>query len=126
VSVLVAKGAPTIVERAFVCPPRSRLTPLSSEDRSSIIKASVLSGHYEKTIDRESAYEKLKQRTAEEQAQAPEAAARRGKAAEPQSESAKLMGAMAKSAAHAIGSQIGRQIIRGVLGSILGGTGRRR
>ena len=126
VSVLDAKGAPTIVERALVCPPRSRLTPLSSEERSSIIKASVLSGHYEKTIDRESAYEKLKQRTAEEQAQEAETPARRGKAAEPQSESAKLMGAMAKSAAHAIGSQIGRQIIRGVLGSILGGTGRRR
>ena len=126
VSVLDAKGAPTIVERAFVCPPRSRLTPLSSEERTAIIKASLLSGHYEKTIDRESAYEKLKQRTAEEQAQEPEAPARRGKAAEPQSETSKLMGAMAKSAAHAIGSQIGRQIIRGVLGSILGGTGRRR
>ena len=126
VSVLDAKGAPTIVERALVCPPRSRLTPLSSEERSSIINASVLSGHYEKTIDRESAYEKLKQRTAEEQAQEAETPARRGKAAEPQSESAKLMGAMAKSAAHAIGSQIGRQIIRGVLGSILGGTGRKR
>jgi DNA helicase HerA-like ATPase len=126
VSVLDAKGAPTIVERALVCPPRSRLTPLSAEERTSIIKASALSGHYEKTIDRESAYEKLKQRTAEEQAREPETPARRGKAAEPQSETARLMGAMAKSAAHAIGSQIGRQIIRGVLGSILGGTGRRR
>lgn len=126
VSVLDAKGAPTIVERALVCPPRSRLTPLSSEERTSIIRTSVLFGHYEKTIDRESAYEKLKQRTAEEQAREPEAPARRGKAAEPQSETIKLMGAMAKSAAHAIGSQIGRQIIRGVLGSILGGTGRKR
>ncbi len=126
VSVLDAKGAPTIVERALVCPPRSRLAPLSSEERTSIIKASVLSGHYEKTIDRESAYEKLKQRAAEERAQEPEAPPSRGKAAEQQSEAVKLMGAMAKSAAHAIGSQIGRQIIRGVLGSILGGTSRKR
>jgi DNA helicase HerA-like ATPase len=126
VSVLDEKGAPTPVERAFVCPPRSRLAPLSPEERAEIIKGSILFGHYEKTVDRESAYEKLKQRTAEERAQEPEAAARRGKAAEPQSETAKMLGAMAKSAAHAIGSQIGRQIIRGVLGSILGGTGRRR
>ncbi len=124
ISVLDAKGSPTVVERAFVCPPRSRLAPLTSEERMEIIKASDLFGHYEKAVDRESAYEKLKQRTAEaeeEQGQEPGAPTRRGKAAEPQSEAAKIVGAMAKSAAHAIGSQIGRQIIRGVLGSILGG-----
>ena len=124
VSVLDAKGAPTMVERAMVCPPRSRLSPLSSEERSGIIKGSVLFGHYEKAVDRESAYEKLKQRTTETQ-DAETAAARRGRTAEPESESAKLFGAMAKSAAHAIGSSIGRQIIRGVLGSILG-SGKRR
>jgi hypothetical protein len=43
---------------------------------------------------------------------------------EPVSESSKMIQAMAKSAAHAIGSQVGRQIIRGVLGSIFG-KGRR-
>ncbi|HEY6011956.1 MAG TPA: helicase HerA-like domain-containing protein, partial [Nitrospirota bacterium] len=80
----------------------------------------------EKAVDRESAYEKLKQRAEETQAQEPETAARRGRATEPQSDTAKIFGAMAKSAAHAIGSQIGRQIIRGVLGSILGGSGKRR
>jgi hypothetical protein len=37
------------------------------------------------------------------------------------SETGKLVGALAKSAAHAIGSQLGRQIIRGVLGSLFGG-----
>jgi DNA double-strand break repair helicase HerA and related ATPase len=126
VSMLDAKGAPTVVERASVCPPRSRLTPLSGEERGEVIRASVLFGHYEKTVDRESAYEKLKQRAAEEQVKEAEAPARRGKAAEPESDTAKLFGAMAKSAAHAIGSQIGRQIIRGVLGSILGGGGGRR
>ncbi len=125
VSVLDEKGAPTVVERAFVCPPRSRLLPLSGDERSEIMKASALFGHYQKAVDRESAYEKLKERAAEVQAQEPQTPAR-GRAAEPQSEATKLMGAMAKSAAHAIGSQIGRQIIRGVLGSILGGTGRRR
>jgi DNA helicase HerA-like ATPase len=124
VSVLDAKGAPTVVERATVFPPRSRLTPLSQDERAATIKASILFGHYEKAVDRESAYEKLKQRTAEAQSEEPAARARRGRSIEPESESAKIFGAMAKSAAHAIGSQIGRQIIRGVLGSILGGKRR--
>jgi DNA helicase HerA-like ATPase len=123
VSVLDMKGAPTIVERAKILPPRSRLAPLSPDDRMAVMKASTLFGHYEKTLDRESAFERLKQRTEETKAQEETAPAGRGKA-EPQSDTAKLMGAMAKSAAHAIGSQIGRQIIRGVLGSIFGGKKR--
>lgn len=122
VSVLDAKGSPTPVERALICPPRSRLTPLTPEERSGVIKGSVLFGHYEKAVDRESAYEKLK---AKAEAQAAEAPAPKQGRAGPPSETTKIFGAMAKSAAHAIGSQIGRQIIRGVLGSILGGGKRR-
>ena len=63
VSMLDEKGSPSVVERAFVCPPRSRLNPLSSEERNQFIRSSVLYGHYEKTVDRESAYEKLKAKT---------------------------------------------------------------
>jgi DNA helicase HerA-like ATPase len=125
VSALDAKGSPTPVERALICPPRSRLTPLTPDERAGIIKASVLYGHYEKTIDRESAYELLKARAVREKAEEQAARAGKRRAAEPTSETSKIFGAMAKSAAHAIGSQIGRQIIRGVLGSILGGGKRR-
>ncbi len=120
VSVLDTKGTPTVVDRATVFPPRSRITPLSPDERAAIIKSSTLYSHYEKAVDRESAYEKLKQRTAQGESGEPTMPARRGRSAEPDSEAAKILGAMAKSAAHAIGSQIGRQIIRGVLGSILG------
>jgi hypothetical protein len=80
----------------------------------------VLAGHYERVVDRESAHEKLKEKAAQA-APAPEAQ-KTGR--EPVSESTKMLQAMAKSAAHAIGSQVGRQIIRGVLGSIFG-KGRR-
>jgi uncharacterized protein len=125
VSVLDAKGSPTPVERALICPPRSRLTPLTPEERSAVIKGSVLFGHYEKAVDRESAYEKLKARAETQQPEDAPAGKQKGRAAEPQSDTAKIFGAMAKSAAHAIGSQIGRQIIRGVLGSILG-SGKKR
>ena len=49
---------------------------------------------------------------------------RGGQAGGKPSQAGVLIGAMVKSAAHAIGSQLGRQIIRGVLGSILGGRSR--
>ena len=121
VSVLDEKGSPTVVERALVYPPQSRLTPLTPEERIQMIRGSVLYGHYEKTVDRESAYEKLKAKTETESQEKPVWA---GQTAGPKSETTKLLEAMAKSAAHAVGSQIGRQIIRGVLGTLFG-SGRR-
>jgi uncharacterized protein len=124
VSVLDSKGAPTPVERAFIHPPQSRLTPLSPEERAGIIRSSVLFGHYEKEVDRESAYEKLKVRTEQKQMEAQAAAEEKDREKEKPSEVTKIVGAMAKSAAHAIGSQIGRQIIRGVLGSLFGKGGK--
>jgi len=121
ISTLDDKGSPTIVERALVCPPHSRLSPLTPEERSQFIQSSVLYGHYEKTVDRESAYEKLKAKAEQMKMDSQEEAAQKRRAAEPKSQTEQLLGAAVKSAAHAIGSQLGRQIIRGVLGSIFGG-----
>ncbi|MGB8958055.1 MAG: helicase HerA-like domain-containing protein [Candidatus Aminicenantales bacterium] len=144
VSFLDEKGQPGIVERAFVLPPWSRIGPVTPAERQATIQGSVLYGHYEKLIDRESAYEMLKARAekaaAEAQAQAQaEAQARQapyqyppppggGRDAYPQAPRRPagrprdtLIEAMAKSAARSVGSSLGRQILRGVLGSILGG-----
>jgi DNA helicase HerA-like ATPase len=125
VSVLDEKGTPTIVERALIYPPHSRLSPLNPEERTQFVHKSVLYGHYEKTVDRESAYEKLKAKAEQMKMDSQEQAAQKRRTAEPKSQTEQLLGAAVKSAAHAIGSQLGRQIIRGVLGSIFGG-GRRR
>lgn len=65
VSFLDEKGSPCIVERAFILPPASRIGGLSAEERGSIIKSSIIYGHYEQAIDQESAYEKLKERAAQ-------------------------------------------------------------
>jgi hypothetical protein len=128
VSCLDEKGTPGIVERAFIIPPQAQIGPLTDAERETLMQDSLLAGHYEKAVNRESAYEILKGRTAEKQATAQPAPAesgglggmlgsvlgggrRREGAAE----------ALAKSAARAIGSEVGRQIIRGVLGSLLGG-----
>ena len=123
VSLLDEKGTPAKVERAFIMPPHSSLPPLLPEEIRGVVQGSVLYGAYEKTVDRESAYERLRQKAeqlAENPAQEPG-----GRETKPEpSQTGKLIGALAKSAAHAIGSQLGRQIIRGVLGSLFGGKGR--
>jgi DNA helicase HerA-like ATPase len=118
VSFLDRKGSPSVVERAFILPPKSRLLPLDQQERSRILQQSLLAGHYERSIDRESAYEILKERAGQAKVQEDMPAA--GPKGEPKTQKKTLFEAVAKSAAHAIGSQIGRQIIRGVLGSILG------
>ena len=141
VSCLDEKGRPGIVERALIVPPQAQIGPITEAERKAIIQSSLLAGHYEKAVDRESAYEILKSRTAEKQAES--AAAQTDKTM--QSQSARSGGAMGnigdmlggvfgggsnrqgigeaivKSAARSIGSAVGRQIIRGVLGSLLGG-----
>ena len=124
VSLLDAKGTPTPVERAFVLPPRSRLAPLTPEERKRVMKASPVRGKYDEAVDRESAYERLQARAAERTAEEPVARGRT-RAAEPRSEIADTLGAMAKSVARSAGTQIGRELVRGVLGSLFGG-GRRR
>jgi DNA helicase HerA-like ATPase len=120
VSLLDEKGQPSVVERALIYPPSSQLPPLTATERAQIIQQSTLHGHYEKAVDRESAYEMLKARAAQED-QAP---ARPTEGAK-ESEVSDLLGAFGKSAARAIGSSVGREIIRGVLGSFFGGATRR-
>jgi len=118
VSLLDEKGRPSVVERAFIAPPLSQVGPIADAERQQIMRASALHSKYEKTVDRESAYEKLKQQTAAKQAPVPPApsapAPPRGR------QTQTVFDAAAKSAVRAIGSELGRQIIRGVLGSILG------
>ena len=64
VSMLDPKGMPSIVERAFMLPPRSQIGPIPIETRQQIMRGSPMAGRYENVMDRESAYEKLHQRAA--------------------------------------------------------------
>lgn len=120
VSFLDEKGRPMPVERAFVCPPGSRIGMATDEERSQTIRSSLIYGYYEKSLDRESAYEILKERavaSAAEVAAKVEAAPKRPVGRQPDT----LMETMAKTAARTVGSELGRRLIRGVLGSLLGG-----
>jgi DNA helicase HerA-like ATPase len=69
VSFLDDKGRPCIVERAFVVPPASQIGPITDEERRALITGSIVAGVYDKTVDRESAYEKLKGRAENRQGQ---------------------------------------------------------
>jgi len=120
VSFLDEKGQPKPVDRALVFPPQSQLPPLSAVEREQVIKNSTLYGHYEKVVDRESAYEMLKGRAPQAgQSQAPSGGGW-------QSEAGALLEAAGKSAIRAMGTQVGREIVRGVLGSIFGSASTRR
>ncbi len=62
VSTLDEKGAPRVVERVKIAPPRCRMGPVSDAERQAIMARSPVSGVYEQTLDRESAHEKLQHR----------------------------------------------------------------
>jgi uncharacterized protein len=142
VSFLDEKGVPTPVERAFIIPPQSRIGPATDAERAATMNNSLVRGVYEKHVDRESAYEILKKRAAEEAAEgapAAEDASNEDRGFDwggmfggsssgnnktdkkPARRSDTILESAAKSTVRAIGSQLGRQIIRGVLGSIFKG-----
>ncbi len=138
VSFLDEQGRPSIVERAYICPPNSQIGPITLDERRQLIASSIVAGQYEKTIDRESAFEKLRDRRGDANSIAPSqqsgslggavgnifgkigdalGGSGSGRGRESIAESAM------KSATRAMASEAGRRIIRGVLGSILGGRG---
>jgi DNA helicase HerA-like ATPase len=148
ISFLDERGRPGIVERAYVLPPASRIGPISPAERQQVMAGSPVAGVYEKTVDRESAYERLKGRAEQSPAPVPEAG---GATAGPGTSGTSgpagggwmgslkgslgglmtgsgrkdsMVEAMAKSAARTVGSTVGREIVRGLLGSLLGGRRR--
>ncbi|MFM7800880.1 MAG: helicase HerA-like domain-containing protein [Limnohabitans sp.] len=147
VSLLDAKGRPCETERAFVLPPGSQLGPISLSQRQALLASSLVAGVYEKTIDRESAYEKIKGRAPAMDA---EAVANAQKTQSPtsngQASEGSVMGQVSdllfgstgprggrhdgvaqlvvRSAVRTVGSAIGREIVRGILGGLLGGRRR--
>ncbi|MCC6705301.1 MAG: DUF853 family protein [Thermomicrobiales bacterium] len=70
VSFLDAKGAPGVVQRGYILPPESKIGPIEAVERDAIIAASPMRGLYELPIDRHSAYEMLKARTDQREADA--------------------------------------------------------
>ena len=155
ISCLDDNGRPCPTERVYVLPPGSQIGPITTAQRQALIQGSLVAGVYEKTVDRESAHDRLKggghggrAATDAGRGAADGSGVGTGTPA-PADDDGGLLGglkdllfgstgprggrrpglaeAAATSAVRTMGSTVGREIIRGVLGSILGGSsGRKR
>ena len=149
ISFLDEKGRPCVTERVFVIPPGSQIGPITLEQRKALMANSLVAGVYDETIDRESAFEILRDRAASATPVKPgEAPAAANAAGAPQPASMTdgmmdglkemlfgrtgprgaqhdgLVQTMAKSTMRTVGNNLGKEILRGVLGGILGGKKR--
>lgn len=137
ISLLDEKGRPGITQRVYVIPPGSQIGPISTAQRQQLMQQSLVAGVYEQAVDRESAYEVLRDRAASN-APAAGGTAKPGAAAEGGGMMGELndllfgstgprggkrdgiVQSVVKSTARTMGTQLGRQILRGVLGGIFG------
>jgi DNA helicase HerA-like ATPase len=94
-----------VTERAYVIPPGSQIGPITPEEREKIIEGSAIFGHYEKAVDRESAYEAL--------------------AANKSAASTNQPGAKPAEASTASGQDLGSMVLGSLKGFLLGSTGPR-
>lgn len=145
VSLLEAKAVPSVVQRTLVRPPSSRIGPITESERRQVVATSPVSGQYDETVDRESAFEIL-QRRAEEAARVAEDE-RKGDRRERRddyryrddddfedeyrrrrsrttsdrprtSNRQTVTEAAIKSIVRSVGSSLGRALVRGILGSL--------
>jgi len=65
VSTLDDDGAPGVVQRTLIAPPRSRLGPVSAPERAAIQASSPVEGKYDTAVNRESAAEVLAKKAAD-------------------------------------------------------------
>jgi uncharacterized protein len=139
VSVLEEKGAPSMVQRTLIRPPAGRLGAITAIERQHVIDQSPVSGQYDKTVDRDSAFEMLQRKVAQQKAQVeqeqqdeaqptgggwrlpdfgtsptPSRTTARPRASSRQTVTETAM----KSVVRSVGSSLGRALVRGILGSL--------
>jgi len=137
VSVLDEKGAPTVVERANILPPRSSMNAVDGATLQGVVDASHLKSKYGQTVDRHSAYEELQGIRAEEERteqeekerkQKERERAQRAKSTSTRSTSRSRtstrsrqspMDKMINSTMSAIGREVGRKLVRGLFDTLL-------
>jgi DNA helicase HerA-like ATPase len=124
ISVLDEKGAPEIVQRAFMLPPRSFMGAVEPERINELTRNCPLYSRYAQAIDRESAYETL-QKQKKPQANAPvqkqpvnSSKATQTSKPKTSAKSKNLVNKAATSAMNTVGREVGKALIRGLLGSM--------
>ena len=138
VSTLEEKGVPSMVQRTLIRPPAGRLGAITPQERQAIINTSPVLGQYDKTVDRDSAFEMLKRKVDQQKAETEQPQPQ----AEPQSTGGgwrlpdfgggstttttkprassrqTVTEAAMKSVARSVASSLGRALVRGILGSL--------
>jgi len=124
ISVLDDKGAPTPVARTLIRPPASRVGPVTAGERAALIAECPLHKKYSESVDRESAYEVLARRAAQEERDAAKAAEREAKAAAKAGRKAPARRSRTSTAERVGGrvatnvfSTIARELVRGIFGT---------
>ena len=135
VSVLEGKGNPSVVERALVRPPESRIGPADESERKAAMIDSPVRGRYDDEMDRESAYELLTRRAekaaeeaekerarleAEEDAARESRSSSRSTSRKKKSSSSRRM-STSEAIVRDVGKTLGKELVRGILGSLFKG-----
>jgi len=111
VSTLIEGGFPSPVERARICPPRSRMGAITPEERQAVMQRSPYRERYTELVERESAYERLS-------ARAGSSVAKAGLGDELQGFLEKAAKSAMNAASSELGRKLGKQLLRGLLGSL--------
>lgn len=142
-SMLMKKGVPGVVERTLIRPPSSQLGPITTKERTAIMASSAMSGKYDTTLDRDSAYEILAKRAQDAATEAEKAEAAEEKM-EPKlrefntarryqgtrvsrstsrvtRKSDSITSAMTQAVIKELKGTTGRRIVRGILGGLFKG-----
>ncbi len=130
VTALDEKGRPTPLVATLMCAPRSRMNILTPEELDDLVQASALVKKYNRTINRESAYEilteKLNQKTRQEQTDSEEDANSKSskQSTKPAKEEPGLFEKITKNTmVRQIGRSVAQEVTRGILG-VLGVGGK--
>ncbi len=125
ISFLDEDGVPGIVQRGFMLAPASIIGPADAGDVQRVIKSDKVAKKYDKSLDRESAYEILQQKaepnvkSSSRRIESKSSSKRvTSKSATSKRRTDSAMEKFLKSASTAIGSQLGKQLVRGLLGSL--------
>lgn len=123
VSTLEGKGNPSMVERTLIRPPMAKLGPATAEAKRMSLQADGVGGKYDVTVDRESAYEILKERAEKAADQAEKAQEAEGKNKKKKKSSNRqgvgeaAMKSLVRSVSSSVGRTIARELLRGIMGS---------
>jgi len=120
VSTLQLKGVPGMVDRTLICPPTSRIGPITDQERAEVRARSPIGSRYDEALDRESASEVLQERAEKLAAEAAKAEKSAEKKAPAKKSSGRQSAAEAaiKSFMRSMSSMLGREIMRGILGAV--------